>query len=250
MERGGVFASKVDPQISRNYLSRPMNIEALSDDASRLADLVQRGKQLDVTHCLARSWNLLLKHFWLLFGTTGLVFIITIGVEFIPVVGSFIGMAFGLVLWAGLDWLFLKLIRGEPATFADAFAGFKIQFPQLVAASIISSVLVVLGILFCVLPGLYLIITWLSFGPILIIDKRLGSWEGLELSRKVATGSFWTITTLFLLTIALIVGGLLALGVGLFLALPLTTGAKVYAYEDIFNPMRDPTPADNSSADR
>jgi hypothetical protein len=230
----------------------PEFAEALAGQASALAsrtlppfgqtargsldDCIRRAGTLDLGSCFARSWDLLKRNFWLLVGASALIFIISIGMEFIPMVGQIAGTVLSMVLWGGLDWMVLKMIRGQPVKFSDAFAGFQIGFLQLMLAGIVTSVLILVGFFLCILPGIYLMVAWLGFSPLLIMDKQMDFWPALELSRRVVTANFWNIFALFLLSLVAFVGGLLALGVGVFVALPLATGAVVYAYEDIFNP--------------
>jgi uncharacterized membrane protein len=68
----------------------------------------------------------------------------------------------------------------------------------------------------------------------LAVDKRLPFWTALELSRRVVHRQWWSTFSLVLVSAALIVGGALAYGVGLVLAVPLSTAALMYAYEDVF----------------
>ncbi|MBM3831914.1 MAG: DUF4339 domain-containing protein [Verrucomicrobia bacterium] len=230
------FAEALAAQASA-LASRPPPKAQLALAATPSLDVYYaRAQRLDITSCVARSWDLLKKHFWLLVGASTLILLINIALELVPVVGTIASPVLRLVLWGGLDWLFLKLIRGQAADLADAFAGFEINFLQLTLAGIVTSVLIFIGLLLCIFPGLYLIVAWLGFSPILIVDKRIDFWPALELSRQVVTRNFWTILALFLLTLLILIGGVLALGVGFFVALPLGTGAVVYAYEDIFNP--------------
>ena len=86
-------------------------------------------------------------------------------------------------------------------------------------------------------PGIYLAVAY-PFTYILAVDKGLGFWEAMETSRRVATAQWWRVFGLILLGIPFVLLGLAALGVGLFVALPLVTGAFAYAYEDLFNPKR------------
>lgn len=204
------------------------------DPTALLEEYCRRAERLDIWDCVVRSWRLMSEHFWLVAGASAVIFGISVGLELIPVLGMMAGITLSLVLWGGLDWLFLKLIRGQSADLSDAFAGFQIGFLPLLLGGVVSGVLITLGLVLCILPGLYLIVAWMGFSPLLIMEKRMDFWPALELSRRVVTRNFWTILALFMLTLAIVVAGVLALGAGLFVALPLSTGAVVFAYEDIF----------------
>jgi uncharacterized membrane protein len=215
-----------------------------ADAAALLNEYGQRAELLDIGLCITRSWTLLKENFWLLVGASAVMLLIHVVLEFVPLVGQVAGIVLSLVLWAGLDWLFLKRIRGLEAEFADAFAGFQVNFTQLLLASIVTTVLIMIGLFLCLLPGIYLMVAWLGFGPLLIIDRRLEFWTALELSRRVVSRtwmSWWSILALFVLTLVILLAGVLALGIGVFVTLPLATGAVVYAYEDVFGSR--PTPS-------
>jgi uncharacterized membrane protein len=89
------------------------------------------------------------------------------------------------------------------------------------------------GVLACIVPGIYLSVAWILTGP-LIVDRRLGFWEAMELSRKVVTHRFWLMLCLVALVAVINVAGLMACCVGLLVTWPLGLGALIFAYEDIF----------------
>jgi uncharacterized membrane protein len=197
---------------------------------------VGRHVSLDIMSCYDRSWTLLKANFWVLVGVTFLICIVFACLAQVEKGGLFfIGVLFNRAVSAGLLYYFLLKIRGQPATIGDAFAGFTRAFLPLVVIGIVVSVFVSLGVLCLILPGIYLAVAY-SFSSALAVDKRLGFWEAMEGSRKVITGNWWRVLGLLLLTIPFILLGVAALGVGIFVAMPLCVGAFVYAYEDLCNP--------------
>jgi hypothetical protein len=197
-----------------------------------------RGVTLDFMSCYERSWALLKANFWPLVGVSFLISVIhgiLLGIE-----GKglyFIGPIFNGVIGAGLFYYFLLRIRGQPATVADAFAGFTKAFLRLVVIGILVSVFVTVGCICLILPGIYLGVAYV-FAPIVAVDKGLEFWDSMELSRRVVTRNWWRVFALLLLFIPVLLVGVLALGVGIFVAIPFAMGALVYAYEDLFNPGR------------
>jgi uncharacterized membrane protein len=188
---------------------------------------------LDIVSCYERSWTLLKANFWPLVGVSFLV-AIALGV----LMGAekhglyFLGMIFNKVLAAGLYYYFLLKIRGRPANVGDAFAGFTKAFFPLVVIGILFSVFVTVGVFCLILPGIYLAVAY-TFSSILAVDKGLGFWESMETSRKVITRNWWRVFGLLLLAIPVFILGALALGIGIFVAIPLVFGAIAYAYEDL-----------------
>lgn len=205
------------------------------------AEILARDYDLRIGDCFSRGWQLLKKHFWLLVGATALIAILQTAADFIPP-GGVIGIALVFAFWSGLDWLYLKLLRGQPATVEDAFAGFKLAFVPLLLASIVCFVLLVVGFFLLVLPFIYLSVCYLPFVGLLILDKQLDFWPAMELSRKVVTKHWWKVFGLVLLSCVVALAGVLVCGVGFFVTLPLAQAATVYAYEDIFG-ARNPEPA-------
>jgi uncharacterized membrane protein len=174
------------------------------------------------------------RHFWLTVGSAGLAFVIQIALDFIPVVGLIATTLMIMVLWGGVDWLYLKLARGQPAAFGDTFAGFARAFVPLMALSVLTMVLVPIGLLLCVLPGIYLMAVWMLFPALLIMDKRMDFWPAMELSRRMVHKHFWPVIGLLAVTFLVFFAGLLLCVVGLFLTMAVSNAAIIYAYEDLF----------------
>src|SRR5207237_1815116 len=107
-------------------------------------------------------------------------------------------------------------------------------FVPLAAFGLISSLLILLGTVLCILPGIYLAISWLFFTRLIILDKKLDFWPAMELSRKVVSRHWWQIFAFALVCGLILLCGTLACGIGVFIAIPIVRAAAIYAYEDIF----------------
>lgn len=202
-------------------------------------EALAKNVSLGIGHCVGRGWDLVMANFWLTVGTTFLVFIISAAVGSIP----FGSLLLGYVFWGGLDWMFLKLVRGQKAELGDAFAGFSLAFLPLLLFSLVGQLLTGLGFVLCILPGIYLLVAWHLFTSLLILDKRLDFWDAMEVSRKVVTHHWWSVFGFFLLCLLCLLGGVVVCCIGFFIALPVTTAATVYAYEDLFGTGSTPVTA-------
>ena len=192
-------------------------------DADALAaEILARDYRVEIGSCISRSWNLVTRHFWLIVGASFVIGLIQ------GAVGLLGGVCMG-----GIYFLLLKLIRGERASFGDAFAGFSLAFLQLFLAGLVSGILTSIGVLFCLLPGIYLGVAWMFALP-LVIDKKLDFWPAMELSRKVVTRHWWLLFGFVLVNVLLILLGILVCCIGVYIAQPVVFGALMYAYEDIF----------------
>ncbi|MGA2221176.1 MAG: GYF domain-containing protein [Verrucomicrobiia bacterium] len=219
------------------------------------APVVVHGSEIDIGSCIQRAWNLWKANFGLMVAVNlvtsvllgGVGSLISLAVRIPFGVHSLAGIVAGIganALWCcvlagalmgGLFAFNLKLIRGQPASFADAFAGFGKSFGALTATYIVMMLLVYLGLALCLIPGIYLAIAWIFALP-LVIDKNLGFWEAMELSRKVVAKNWWMIFALALLAGLVGAAGIVACCIGVLFTAPLTYAVLMYAYEDIFGP--------------
>jgi len=83
-----------------------------------------------------------------------------------------------------------------------------------------SALLVLGGIFLVLLFVMYLSIAYIFTLP-LIVDKGLGAWDAMELSRKAVSVRFGKMTWVITLLSLIIVAGLLSFGLGLIWAIPL-----------------------------
>jgi hypothetical protein len=208
-------------------------------DADRLAEtLIARAGKLDVLGCYERSWSLLKANFWPLLGVSFLVGLISGIAGVSPKLGLVVSATVGGVFTGGLHYYYLKKIRGQPTKIGDAFAGFSLAFGPLVLASLLCFAFTGAGFLLLILPGIYLGVAY-QFTYLLVLDRKLGFWKAMEVSRRVVTTQWWSLFGLLLLAIPLALAGILCLIVGVFVAMVLVQGALIYAYEDLFNPKTD-----------
>ena len=200
-----------------------------------------RGTSIDIFACLNRGWNLVLEHPGPLIGGTLLVFCAFFLLQFVPMLGWLATVILEGPVIAGLYYMFLRRIRGETVGVADAFNGLSDNFLQLFLAGFISSLLVAIGFLLCILPGIFLVICYIFVLP-LAIDKKLEFWPAMEVSRQVVQAQWFTFFGLSFVCLLVLIAGTLACLVGLIVALPVVFATGAYAYEDVFG-QRQGTPS-------
>lgn len=221
------------------------------DPEAVAAQFLARDYQLDIGSCVRRGWRLVKSAFWPIVGTTALLLLILSALgasgrairvstrnQFVVDVQAVALVLHGPLL-GGLLYYFLKRVRGEGARVETAFSGFQKPFLQLLLAGLVSWVLITLGFLCLILPGIYLLVA-LQFTCILVMDKRLEFWPAMGLSRKMITKHWWKFFG-FLLTLVLVnLLGFLCLCVGIFVSVPVSLAALMYAYDDIFGASQAP----------
>ena len=127
-------------------------------------------------------------------------------------------------LFAGGVWIVLRHLSGRPLS-----AG--LMFSQLPKAGrigvmyVMITMLLIVGFLLLILPGIYLAIAY-SLALPLMIDRDMSPWQAMETSRKLVSKCWWR-SLAFVLLIGLI---LLASAVFLFIPLIWTLPAMAVAY--------------------
>lgn len=144
---------------------------------------------LDISLTLGQAWLLLGRRFLPLTGATVLVWsVLTFGS--LSILGALISLAMGGALHGGLILLYLRFIRGQPATLADLFAGFGPSFITLLLVWSVTEFVSELGLMFLLVPGIVLKLFW-AFSLPLAADRGLGFWAALEGSRRIALAHFF-----------------------------------------------------------
>jgi hypothetical protein len=236
----------------------PVDAKAFADD------LLARAAPLDVFGCLGRTFELWKANFLPLVGMTFVVVLILMVLGVIPILGSIVNLVFAGAFYGGLYYFYLGKLRGEPREFADGFAGFTRALGPLILANLLTVFLslaaaavllapwaiflfmatqagnrpnpmLIAGMIVCMLPLIYLGVSW-AFTPILVIDKGLGPWTAMEVSRRVITKYWFRVFFTIFLGGILAALGLIGLVVGIIFTMPLAFGAMVCAYEDLCNP--------------
>ena len=188
------FADALQAQVGGPFAAGPAGSPAATLISS--AEILARSPQVQIGRCLSLSWSLLTANFGLLCGATFLAWLLLL-VQLIPLVGPIFYLLMSGVLYGGLYLVFLRRIRGQPASVADVFAGFTVAFGQLVLVGLVSGLLTGIGMCCCI-PGIYLLVAW-TFSIPLVADQRLEFWSAMEVSRKVVTRVWFPMLGLLIL---------------------------------------------------
>jgi uncharacterized membrane protein len=166
-----------------------------------------------------------------------LFFIIHVILSYLPRIGGLISLAISAPLYAGFYVVSAKLLQRRTPVFQDFFTGFQFFLPLLLL-SVISTILIVLGFILLILPGIFLMVCYL-FPSMLIIDRRLDFWPAMELSRRTVQSQWFGFFVFVLLLVLINLGGALLLGLGLLVSLPVSACAVATAYADVFGLQSD-----------
>lgn len=193
--------------------------------------MVQPGKYLK------EGWELFKLYPGGFVGFTLLFVFIQAFLHYLPWLGAIISLAIGGPLGAGYYVVSAKLLQRRTPEFRDFFTGFKFLVP-LILVSVISGLLIILGLVFLILPGIFLMVCYL-FPSFIVIDRRLDFWPAMELSRQTVQKQWFGFLVFLLLVILINLGGALVLGIGLLVSVPVSACAVAAAYNDIFGLQSD-----------
>ncbi len=206
--------------------------------ANSLPPAAPGGDQPPRESYLKTGWHLFRQYPGGFIGFTALVLVIQAGLGCLPKVGWLV-LFIQYPLMFGFVAASARLIQGEGPHFGDFFQGFKFLL-TLILLAVVSQIFIVLGLLLLVVPGVYLTVGFF-LAPWFVLDRKVGFWEAMQLSRRMVQPHWFELFGLFLLIILINLLGVLALGVGLLVTIPVSWCALTafYANRVGFHPEPD-----------
>jgi hypothetical protein len=167
---------------------------------------------MDIGKAFERGWKLFAKDVGpYVVGALllGLLMIVTIGILYGP-------------LAAGLYVMAIRRVRqNRMAEIGDVFWGLN-HFWRFFGAALLLALLIGIGFIFLIIPGLLLATMWIYVFPVMV-DRDLGVFDAMAESRRlVRENDFWQHFVMVLVLAALSIAGSVAGGLGHLLTLPLT----------------------------
>jgi hypothetical protein len=133
-----------------------------------------------------------------LFGATGLGFIVS---------------SLAQVVLSGLLTVVVgRAVLGQKVTLGQAWTELRPRILPLIGVSILVYLLAGIGLIFCLLPGIWLYTMWWVAAPALILE-RAGVITAMKRSWRLITGSFWRTLLVVVLTVILtqVIAGVVSL---------------------------------------
>ena len=168
-----------------------------------------------------------LEHF--LEGTLGLAMPLVLTVSLVLLVAR---LALGGVISMGRATYSLNLIDGVEAEFADLFVGFR-RFYDALIMNVVSILMVFLGALLFVVPGIILGYAYAMAPYILAETPDISGTEALRLSRQMMKGHKWELFWLELTFIGWSILAAFTLGLGNLALEPYKGISKASFYRDV-----------------
>jgi hypothetical protein len=147
-------------------------------------------------------------------------------------VSGLVGIPFTYPLLAGITLLGIRRSVNAKITAGSVFQAYAKTIP-LTVLGIALTLLVILGYVFLIIPGIYLSIAYMM-SMALMIDRNMGFWEALETSRKAITKHWFKIFFLYLVMGIMLVLAMLPILIGLIWVMPLLVIVHGTLYKRMF----------------
>jgi len=198
---------------------------------------------LTVGSAVDYGWETFKKRPWFFVGATIMIFFAYLLVGIISglidsvaggtsedptLVGGLVNFALSSVIGIGVINFFLAAHENPQA--AQLSALWHPQFFwKFIGASILSGLVIGIGFVLLIVPGLIAAVFFM-FSTIIVIDRGLGPIQAMKESMRIGAGYRWVLLGLIFIIGLIMLAGVIALFVGIFVAMPVAMLALVHAY--------------------
>ncbi len=190
--------------------------------------------KLSISDALTKAWQITLKNFGF---TTGLVVILIVlnalegTLRKDSAIASLLISLIALAVGIGVIKISLLLAKGEKPEYKELYSNFQC-FWNYVGTYILYMLLVGVGFIFFILPGIYLLIKY-AFVLYVVIDKNVGPFEAFRIAGELTKGHWWDVFGLALISIGILILGVIAAFIGLLWAYPVVLIASAIFYNQL-----------------
>jgi uncharacterized membrane protein len=135
-------------------------------------------------------------------------------------------------LFVGLLMLGIRR-AGNADISASSIMDYYPKIVPIIVLNLVMVLMIMVGFLLLILPGIYLSIAYALAFP-LLIDKNMGVWEALETSRKAISKCWFRYFGLMIVVILMLMLATIPLGIGLIWGLPLASMVLGVVYVKLF----------------
>lgn len=189
------------------------------------------------SECIQYGWHIFKKRAGFFIGVSIVLALITMAIGAIPLVGIIAGI---LVKMGSISFSFKAYEDPMSAKFSDLWAPYP--FWKFVLASLLLGVVIVLGLILFIIPGIIFMLRYL-FVQYLVMDRKLGAFEAMKESARITRGNHLNLLVFIILIMFINILGALCLGVGLLVSIPVTLFAVVRAYRVLEHAANEVVPA-------
>lgn len=155
-----------------------------------------------------------------------------VGFEVFDVLDQLIPVVIGMPMAAGMAMFGVRRSVDVQSSPTIVLSYFHLWLP-IFALTLLMYIVVAIGLVLLVIPGLYLAVSYMLALP-LLVDKKLDPWEALETSRKALTNHWLDFFGISLVLGLINLATIVTLGIGLIWTLPMTYIALGILYRKVF----------------
>ncbi|MFN8288481.1 MAG: hypothetical protein U0V74_17115 [Chitinophagales bacterium] len=217
-----------------------LNPEAKYEKIERMT---REGYNVNGSAYISEAWEIFKKFPGGFIAFIFVTYAITIVIGLIPF-GSFANIAISPCLGIGLVIVVRKIMYGEPYEFGDFFKGFN-KITELFVMNLLGAVMLILAFICLIIPGFYLAIAYgfMNYFTYFFFDGSY--WNTLERCRKFMSKQWFEFFVFFLLLGLVNLAGLICLGVGLLVSVPVSMIALFVAFERLIGTQEEEVQNDN-----
>jgi len=202
-------------------------------------------KAFSITEAIKYGWKTLREHFVFLTSLIVGLFIINIGINvatqaldkadlnLLLFATTILSVVVSVIIGMGLIYVALKLYDENMAGYRDILEPAPL-FWRYLGSSIVYVVIVILGLILLIVPGIIWAIKY-NFYKYAVIDEKLGVMDSIRRSGEITKGEKWHLFLFGIVLVLLNVLGALAFIVGLIVTIPITMMAVVYVYRKLLH---------------
>ena len=192
--------------------------------------------KFSISEVAGTSWKFTKSQIWVLAGmflaycvVTGILNLITSSSY---VLNLLVQLIIGSLFTLGFIRNMFQTMDGEEPQFS-AYGQEARKFLHYLVANILYSIIVCIGIVLLIIPGIYLAIRLQFFQQYIVSEERCSAIDALKKSWELTQGQAMPLFLLALVQIGLTLLGLILLVVGLFVAIPLIVMMQCYVFRQL-----------------
>lgn len=148
----------------------------------------------------------------------------------VSIIGSIVMLVVAAVVQSAYVGGMLDIANGQQVEIGSFFKPRNVG--NVIIASIVSGIIVAIGIVLCIVPGIIATIM-LMFTTVIVLDRNVSGIDAITTSFNIAKANFGPVALTWLTTIGIFIVGTLACLVGLIVAYPVVSLITVYAYRKL-----------------
>lgn len=198
----------------------------------KIESCIRDGYVVSVSECYNKGWKMVSDHLGL-FAGFAVVYSLILGIlGNLGNIGTLVSVAVSPALNVGFYQVAYLIQQQKPVTFGNFFDGFA-RFGDLFKVNLIMLMAVVAGLLLLILPGIYLAVAYSFSIPLVWFMYNGSALDTLKTSREIISKNWWSIAGFYLTGVLVSLLGILCLGVGIFVSIPVIFCAQFFLFDSI-----------------